>query len=276
MRSSHPSPPQPSPVAVADSPRERSGQSPPLSTLRAVPRFAIVMAALLSAAAFPQSALFRVERIDVVGAAGLAPAAVIALAGVERGERLFAVRAADHVRRLRAHPRIKTADVQVRPPHTVVISITERRPVVALALADRFALLDDELVVVAFTPGAGGLPEVEDRTGRAAIMGRAGTKASSEGARVALVALAAAPSALRGDIARIRVAAGPDLTLIMWNGLEVRAGGLWGLADRLVQFHDVLPGLAARGVAPATIDLRYAGSIVVMPALEEITGGDGR
>lgn len=234
------------------------------------------MASLLSAAAFPQSALFRLERVDVVGSAALTPEAVIALAGVERGQRLFAVRAANAIRRLQTHPRIKTADVRVRPPNTVAILITERRPVIALVLGDQYALLDDELVAVAVTRGAEGLPEVEDRTGRVITVGRAGTRVSSEGARIALAALGAAPPPVRREIARIRVAAGPDLTMVTWRGLEIRAGGVWGLADRLAQVQGLLGALAARGISPAVIDLRYAGSVVVMPALEEVTAGDGR
>lgn len=205
----------------------------------------------------------------------LSPEAIVALAGIERGQRLFAVRAADHIRRLRAHPRIKTAEVRVRPPDTVALIITERRPIIALVLGDRFALLDDELVAVAITGSGAGLPEVEDRTGRVITVGRSGTRVSSEGARIALAALAASPP-VRRDIARIRVAAGPDVTMVTWRGLEIRAGSLWGLADRLAQVQGLLAALAARGVSPAVIDLRYAGSVVVTPALEEVTAGDGQ
>ncbi|MGH2406122.1 MAG: cell division protein FtsQ/DivIB, partial [bacterium] len=247
-----------------------------LRTMRDVARFAIVMTFLLAAAAFPQSALFVVDRIDVVGAVTLQPSAVASLAGVERGRRLFAVRAAEHVRRLRAHPRIKAADVRVQPPDGVVITITERRPVMALGVGGRFALLDDELTVVALTDGPAGLPEVEDRTGRPTTLRRVGARAVSEGARIGLAALAAAPPVLRDNLAKIRVMAGPDLTLITWSGLEIRAGGLWGLSGRLAQVPGVLQALAGRGVAPGAIDLRYGGSVVVMPALEEITEGDGR
>ncbi|MCI0347763.1 MAG: FtsQ-type POTRA domain-containing protein [Chloroflexi bacterium] len=247
-----------------------------MRALRAVPRFAIVMTSLLAAAAFPQSALFVVDRIEVVGAATLSPAAVVALAGIQRGQRLFAVHVADHVRRLRTHPRIKVADIRVRPPDAVVIVIVERRPVMALRIGDRFVLLDEELFVVAVTRDPAGVPEVEDRTGRALSVGRVGARGSSEGARIALAALAAAPRGLRSDVAKISVTAGPDLSVILWTGLEIRAGGLWGLADRLAQVPGILQALAARGVAPATIDLRYAGSVVVMPAVEQFAGGDER
>ncbi len=234
------------------------------------------MASLLSAAAFPQSAVFQVERIDIVGPATLTPEAIVALAGIERGQRLFAVRAANAIRRLRTHPRIKTADVRVRPPDTVAIIITERRPVIALSVGDQFAALDDELVAVTVTPGAAGLPAVEDRTGRLVTVGRPGTRVSSEGARIALAALRAASPPMRPEIARIHVAPGPDLTFVTWRGLEIRAGGLSGLADRLAQVQGLLAALAIRGVAPAVIDLRYSGSVVVIPALEEVTAGDGR
>ncbi len=240
--------------------------------LRAVPRFAIVMAALLAAAAFPQSALFSVQRIDVIGATTLPTETIITLTGLRRGQRLFAVRAAEVASRLRGHPRIKAADVRVQPPSGIVITITERRPVMALVLGNRFALLDDALMVVAVAGGAAGLPEVVDRMGRAAPKVRAGAPALSEGARIALAALAAAPPELRDDVVRIRVAAGPDLTLVTRAGLEIRAGGLSGLTERLTQVPGVLQALRARRVAAAAIDLRYAGSIVVTP----VPGGDDR
>ncbi len=230
------------------------------------------MAVLIAAAAFPQSALFTLERIEVLGASTLSPEAVVGLSGLRRGERLFAVNAAAASRRLRAHPRIKAAEVHVRPPHAVAISVTERQPVVALATGDGFALLDRDLIIVALTGDAAGLPQVTDRLGLPAYRVRAGAPLPSEGARIAVAALAAVPPGLRDEVMKISVAAGPDLILVTRAGLEIRAGGLAGLAERLAQVPGVLEALRARKVAVAAIDLRYAGSIVVKPSL----GGDGR
>ncbi len=246
--------------------------TPPHSHIReTLPRFAIVMAALLALAAFPQSALFTVERIEVTGAAALAPGTVIVIAGLRRGERLFAVDAALVLQRLRADPRIQAAELRLRPPNTVSIVIAERRPIVALVVGDRFALLAEDLTTVALSDTAVGLPEVMDRAGGVA-WARPGGTVASEGARVAIAALPGIPSPLRRDVKRIVVAPGGDITLILRAGLEVRAGGLAGLAERLAQVPQILDALRARGLAAATLDLRYAGSVVVTPN----SGGEAR
>lgn len=243
----------------------------PSLLLATLPRFAIVMAVLIATAAFPQSALFTVDQIAVVGTSRLLPATVIAISGLTRGERLFAVDAGAALRRLRADARIKAAHVEIRPPHTVLVRIVERVPVVALAAGAGFALLGDDLVVVAVGPDASGLPEVVDRI-RAVPWARPGAPVVSGAARTAVAALPAIPPAMRADLQRIVVAAGQDLTLVLRSGIEVRAGGPTGLADRLAQVPHVLEALRARNITASAIDLRYAGSIAVTLA----TGGEGR
>ncbi|MGQ0571509.1 MAG: cell division protein FtsQ/DivIB [Armatimonadota bacterium] len=229
------------------------------------------MATLIALAAFPQSALFAVEHIEVAGATILAPGTVSAIAGLRHGDRLFAIDAGGAVRRLQSDPRIKSADVRVRPPRTVEVLITERRPVVALVVGDQFALLGDDLIVVALISIPAGLPEVVDRLG-GRPWARAGSPVASEAARLAIAALPAIPPVLGSDLRRIVVAAGGDLTLVLRSGLVVRAGGSSGLVERLAQVPQVLEILRGRGVEVSAIDLRYAGSI----AVTQSPGGEGR
>ncbi|MBI3998036.1 MAG: FtsQ-type POTRA domain-containing protein, partial [Armatimonadetes bacterium] len=187
------------------------------------------------------------------------------------GDRLFAVDAAGVARRLRAHPRIKDAQVRVRPPQTLAIMVTERTPVLALGVGDRLALIDDEGVVVDLTDSPAGLVMVADRTGRP-VGARRGTPAESEAVGVALKTLPAIPAELRGRVVEVVVDAGSDVTLVMRSGLRIRVGALAGLTQRLEQVPGVLDAMSARGVTVAVIDLRYAGSIVVRPH----AGGDGK
>jgi cell division protein FtsQ len=230
------------------------------------------MTVLIAAAAFPQSALFTLEQVDVRGASVLTPGDVVAATGLRFGERLFAVDAGQVTRRLQAHPRIKAASVRVRVPRTVIVTITEREPIIALAAGDHALLVDADLVVVAaVTASRSRLPEVIDRAG-GLPPAQPGDPARSMGARAAVAALAQMPAPLRDALARIVVEPGPDLTLITHAGLEIRAGGPAGLSDRLAQVPAVLDALRARQVNVEAIDLRYAGSIVVRPA----RGGDGR
>jgi cell division protein FtsQ len=237
----------------------------------ALARFAIVMAALCAAAALPQSSLFSIERIDVAGTSALDAATVRALSGLAPGQRLFAVDAAAVAARLAAHPRIKTAVLRVRPPHAIAITVVERRPVMALAVDEGFALVDEELVVVDARPDPGDLVRVIVRTGMPGWP-RPGTRIAADLGRAVLDAQAAPPAAMAADVAEIVVSPGPDLTYVMRSGLRVRAGGPAGLAARLAQVPGLLDALRARHLGVASIDLRYAGSIVVKP----VAGGEVR
>jgi len=231
------------------------------------------MAGLIAAAALPQSALFTLDRVDVQGATVLASDEIVTAAGLRVGERLFSIDATRTARRLEAHPRIKAATVRLKPPRAAVITIIERHPMIALAAGDHVLLVDEELMVVAAAPASAPratLPEVIDRG--AVVLARPGQAVLSSGARAALAALTDMPSWLRAEVVRIIVDGGSDLTLVTRAGVQIRAGTPAGLADRLAQLPQVLEVLRGRGVRVVTIDLRYAGSIVVMPA----TGGDGR
>jgi cell division septal protein FtsQ len=71
------------------------------------------------------------------------------------------------------------------------------------------------------------------------------------------------PAALRATLRRIEVAAGPDVTLLLASGLEIRVGGPATAAERLATVPDLIAALRVRGAVPASIDLRYAGSVAV-------------
>ncbi|MDR7420088.1 MAG: FtsQ-type POTRA domain-containing protein [Armatimonadota bacterium] len=247
-----------------------TGFGPRRAALReTLPRFAMVMAALIALAAFPQSALFAIERLDVRGASMLAPETIATIAGLREGARLFAVDAEDVLRRLKADPRIKDAAILIKPPRTIRLDVVERRPLVALAVGDAFALLGDDLVAVAVGPDSAGLPEVVDRI-RPVPWARAGAPVASDAARAVLTVLPNIPAAIRVGLRQIIVAPGSDFTLVLRSGLRIRAGGPAGLAERLAGVPAVLEALRARDIAVAALDLRYAGSIAVTLS----TGGE--
>lgn len=248
-----------------------TSRPPSFRPVRALPRFAIVMAALVAVATFPQSALFTLEHVDLRGAQTLSPEAVLLVAGIRRGDRLFAVDVAAALRRLRADPRVQTADLWLRPPRTVVIHLVERRALVALVAGERYALLGEDLVVVAMAETPGALPEVVDVLSPSP-WARPGAPVASDGARAAVAVLPAIPEALRSQVRRLVVSAGHDLTVVLRSGLEIRVGTPAGADERLAQVPGILAALRARGIAASALDLRYTGSIAVRLA----TGGEAR
>jgi cell division protein FtsQ len=229
------------------------------------------MAVLLALAALPQSALFTVMRVEVSGAVATPAEEIVARAGLYHGERLFAVDVDAARRRLRADPRIRDAEVRLRPPRTVAIAVVERQAVIALAARGGYALLGDDLITIAVRPHPGELPAVVDRAGGRPDA-RPGAPVGGAAARVALEALPLIPVEMRADVRHLVVGAGGDLTLVLRSGLEIRAGAISGLTERLARVPQVLEVLQARGITAAAVDLRYGGSIAV--TLE--TGGEGR
>jgi cell division protein FtsQ len=258
-RTSRPSQPAPAESEQAGDPSAPTRRPRRVERL---PRFALVMAALLAIAAFPQSALFALDRVEITGDTQLTEDAVLAIAGIRRGDRLFAIDAAGSVRRLRASPRIKSADLWLRPPHAILVRVVERRPIIALVSGDRFAWLGDDLVVVQLAGDPAGLPVVVDRIG-SMPWSRVGAPVASVGAKIALGVMPAMPASLRQDLQRIEVTVGPDITLELQSGLEIRVGGPALASERLAQVPDIIAALRARGVTPISLDLRYAGSVAV-------------
>jgi cell division protein FtsQ len=258
-RASRPPQPHPAEPAASDAAPART---PGARRLERLPRFALVMAALLAVAAFPQSALFALEQVDVDGETQLAADAVLAIAGIRRGDRLFAIDVAGSVRRLRADARIKSADLWLRPPRSLAVHIVERSPIVALVSGDRLAWLGDDLVVVRMSGDPGALPVVVDRVGKAPWT-RVGAPVASVGARVAVDVLPQIPASLRPGVQRMEVTVGRDITLVLQSGLVIRVGAPALAAERLAQVPDIIAALQARGVTPIALDLRYAGSVAV-------------
>jgi len=82
-----------------------------------------------------------VARIDVVGTRVLQKAEIVALAGVARGEKLFAVNLAAVKRRVEQNPFVRSASVQRDAPDRLTIIVEEREPV-ATAVGDRRVYLD--------------------------------------------------------------------------------------------------------------------------------------
>ena len=251
-------------------PPEPAAAGPAAPVLRVL-RFGVVMSGLLAVLTVPEAAFFQVRRLEVTGTHALSPDAVAALAGIAPGRPLASVRPADAAARLQAHPRISAARVGVRWPDAVVIEVTERTPRLAVAGGGRYALVADDGVVVAVAADPAGLPVLDDRVAPPPALAP-GARAPTAGVRAARQVLDALPAPLAGRVVRVVVREGGEVTLVFVPELVVRAVLRDDLPNRLARLPQALEALAAQGIVPRIVDLRYAGSLVVTP----VRGGDGR
>lgn len=108
-----------------------------------------------------RSGMVDVQTVEVLGATRSGEAAVLEQVGPVVGEPLPFVDTAGAQRRIGELPLVLQVDITRRWPRTLVVEVTERRPVAAVPVDGGYALLDDEAVSVGTVPEPpDGLPVV--------------------------------------------------------------------------------------------------------------------
>jgi cell division protein FtsQ len=221
------------------------------------------MVLLLAAASLPASALFTLQRIDVEGTQTLTPEAVRSAAALVPGSQsIFTINAQEVARRLARHPWISTASVHIRPPHTVRLRVRERTPVAAVPAARGYVLVDNRGIVVAVQPERPALRLVSER-GRALPWVAPGEQIPSAPVRTGLTLLGQLPPEL--DVAHLQVTPAREVVLYTADGLEIRAGPIRGLRERLAVAPEVLRQLRAQGMALEYVDLSLPDQAIIKP-----------
>ncbi|WP_336991754.1 FtsQ-type POTRA domain-containing protein [Leucobacter sp. VD1] len=183
--------------------------------------------------------IMAVREVQVVGTVNVNPADVQQALARFDGRPLALVDDAEVHRALEPFPMIQHYAVERVPPHTLLVRIEERVPVISVQGDAGFSVFDSAGVLLASaeTPPAG-----------APVGVGAVTDFSSEAFRSAGRALRDMPDELRAQVVSVTASSGQDVTFTLSNGIEV----LWGDADRTRYKAEVLArmlvALADRGV----------------------------
>jgi len=227
-------------------------------------RFLAAVSALCGVAAFPASAFFDLQSVDVRGNATVPTSEVLRRVGIGSGDSVFHVNAFQISGRLRSDPRIQDAWISLAFPRTLTISVRERTPVAALLFGEGYVLLGADGVAITRMPGPGPyLPLRVDRLNLPWV--QAGTVVPSADVRLAAGVAGSLPAPLRSKVAALRVDPEGEVVLQTHDGIIVRVGGSDGIADRLAQVSNVLTAVRARGLRVEYVDLRFPGSVIVKP-----------
>lgn len=190
------------------------------------------------------SPLMAVREIQVEGAQEVDATAVTQALAEFEGRPLALVEENDVLRALRDFPRIQRFAVERKPPHTLVVRIEERAPVIALAEGESFKLYDAAGVLVGESgERPAGVPVAGDG------LGATSSKAFGAAAKV----IRDLPEELRAQIDSVNAQTGQDVTFTLANGIEVFWGNdsqtrrkalvlqtlMRSLADREVSYIDV-------------------------------------
>ncbi len=178
------------------------------------------------------SDLLAIDRVEVVGATTLDPAAVGATADVPLGGALATVDLDAARLRVGALAQVRSVDVTRQWPHTVVVRIEERTPVAAVSLGGELRGLDEDGVVLDALapqdPATASLPTVE-----------AGREVTSAAMAEAAHVVAALPTDLAARVDHVEVATIDQISLELGDGRTVQ----WGSAEDSPTKAEVLTAL---------------------------------
>ncbi len=196
--------------------------------------------------AFTYTSIFHARHIRVQGAGVLTAEEVRALAGVSEGTNVVHFDRQGTVDRLEDSPWIADANVRVELPDTLVLGVTERRPVGVIdALGERGILASDATLLPMTTGAPEGLPAV-----------RAGLGAPTEDQRRAAAALLAVLDPV--VMARVReVSVGQDgiVSLALASGTTVNAGEVGDEAAKAEALRAVLRWASSQDLDVTAIDV---------------------
>lgn len=255
------------PVSPLVPPRGRSGRA-----RGAHVAIGIAVAVLLVAGAVGTllSPILALRRIDVVvrpGSGGAGPGTpgrtgLARESGLSLGTPLVEVCASCAAARLDHLPEVRTATVRRRWPNGVLLEVTLRTPVAAVAVGRGWALVDGAgrvLAVVAAPPSD--LARIEGSAFQhLPPPGAIGDATLRWGAAVA----AALPSRVRAAVAAIDLEAGGQVTLRLEEGTRVELGRSGALAAKMEALATVLARVPLAGVA--TVDVTVPSAPVLQPA----------
>ncbi len=223
------------------------------------------MVLLLAMASLPASALFALQQIEVAGARTLTPDAVRAASGLVPGSRsIFTIDSQEVTRRLLLHPWIAEAQVRARPMHTILIRIRERVAVAAVPAARGFALVDASGAVLEVREERPKLILVSER-GQPLSWVAPGEEIPSTAVRVGVSLLPQLPEALRAEVAHLQVTRAQEVVLYTLDGLEIRAGPLPGLRQRMAAAPEILKTIRAQALPLEYIDLSLPDQVIIKP-----------
>ena len=187
------------------------------------------------------SPLFAVEKITVVGASALDPAAIeTALAG-QIGTPLALVDESKVKAALIAFPLIETYALEAKPPHELAVRIVERTPVGVLESGAGFTLVDAAGVALATTP--------TQPDGQPLISVTGGVE-SDAFESIGLV-VRSLPADVRAVVTQVSATSLDDVTLKLSTGLTV----VWGSAEESVEKARTLSSAMAANPNARSIDV---------------------
>lgn len=205
-----------------------------------------------------------VREVRVEGLSQLTRGEVLEQLALPDDATLLSVRTAELEKRLLAHPWVKEARISRVPPHTLEVSITERRAAALVRTASAVLAVDEEGHLLEVLPGEDGssLPVLVGLDQQRLVEGEEpARRAVRVGVRVADVLARSFEGRPEVDVAN------PDHPVAYFNGRRFRFGAesveeQWDRYRQVEQARRVSAG-ADEPLQGAEIDLQYPGKVIL-------------
>lgn len=185
------------------------------------------------------SSVFALRTVTIAGVGRLSTGQVLARAALPEGRSLLLIDPSAVAARVEKLPPVASAKVTRHWPHGIVITVTERRPVGAVAGASGWELVDIGGIPFATvsSPPAGLIP---------VRVGAPMTGAGADDARSALTVYRALPRSLRKQVVQLQAVTPSSVSFQLRNGREVVWGSPTDNARKLAVLRALLPRHAVR------------------------------
>ena len=208
--------------------------------------------------AVERSALVALEEVAVEGADRLEAAEVRAAADLELGTSILRLRLGEARERVERLPLVRSADARRADPLTVVVTVTEREPALAVTDGEADRLIDRDGVVV-LDGRLEGLPVIEVEQPLPPVGESVEGHAALANAHRAWRGLS---GPIRGEVVRYDAVSADELELELADGVRVRFGRAQRVDEKVRALGAVLADVGDADVA--VIDVRAPGAPVVV------------
>ena len=196
--------------------------------------FGLLVLAILAGAAWALlgSSLLVVRHVEVTGNRLVTAAQVRQAAGIRTGAPLATLNTATAARRVERLASVLSATVSRSWPDAIVITVHERTPVFAVAVAGGYRLIDSHGVTVR---------QATRRPASMALLSAApAVLRGNPAVRAAAMVFGQLPHALRKRIASVSAASASSVTLHLTGGITVLWGGASDPAQKLAELDMLL------------------------------------
>jgi cell division protein FtsQ len=221
----------------------------------------LVLVVLIAGFLFIRSSFFAVGSVVVEGNRYLGTEDIYQIAQIPARINIFSL-STDKIRsRLLKDLRIADATVYRKFPGTIVIRITERKPLAYAASSYGFVEMDKQGVILAALKNLKRL-NVPMITGVRIENGYVGDTVSDPAVKAALTYLSLLNEESLNQISEINMSSSKQIIGYTLDAVQIRLGSSAGLAEKAKLTNDILKDIRQKNMAVAYIDLSYSSPFI--------------